>query len=1404
MKLHQFVSASKVSKLEVMALCGDDGINPGIIRNLKKTRANAKRELTKAVNRVSEVLVIGKTLEEIRLAENRLIGTFEDFKAACDGYKDVITDEDDIEECLVYMKDAERRFLEAMERVSVVTHSLTKPTPPPPDDFGPTQPDDVGPEDSVSEVRSRSSSSPSHSRSSKTSKSGKYVLQDMMLKHATTKASLLAEASMLAASQDIAQEELRLIQRKKRLILDTKLAKLQAEERVCNEFALATRSQTELSSESPRNTRNPFQQKKEDPRREPVVKTERRTHQPQPPPAPSLIQHPPLNPSADPWNHGPMDAPQQSREPTDPPQPNRNFVEESYSRTNAIGEEYLDTMKKLTVAALLPKSELNVFDGNPLKYFLFIRSFENNIENDTCDCSRRLQLLIQFCSGKAKRAIEGCILLEPQYGYAKAKQILAERFGDAYTVSNSWLRKVSDGPVIKPGDREGLQELADDLENCEITLKAAGRLTQMNNEDRLVKILERCPNFVKSRWQSRVQEIRSRRREPTVEDVRCLIRTVSKEKNDPVFGNIMDSVNRDQSSRNTRNRIPTSVNTQRNLNFSIQTNDRRPNSSPANVRCYFCEKPHKLIDCDEFKKKSGEEMFNFTRSKKLCDNCLSFYHFSAGCKQRKDCTVPNCDIRRKHLTAIHNSVMAYEKKRKDEWRNNTQTTPTAPKESFVGVTTCDAQRRDNKGLPIVPLKVKGAKSDKVIKTYALLDSGSTASFCSEALLKELGVTGTKHQTSVATISGVDTNYQTTVVSLEVMNLEETQCLQIPNVYSTKKMNVSVSALARQEDVQRWPHLSGIMLPDEIRGGEVNLLIGVDVPGALHPEESRKSENGGPYAIKTVFGWTLNGPIGVAYNHGNQCYFSNSVSSDDQLYDQLKRYFNQEFGESNVDSQKMMSVEDGRALTVFKESIQLNQGHYHVSIPWKRNPPDLPNNRMLAQKRLEYLRSRLQKDPGLKQKYTTFIDELLEKGYARQVPESEIEVNDGKLWYLPHHSVTHPKKPYKVRIVFDCAAKFKNISLSDKVLQGPDLSNSLIGVLCRFRNEPTALMADVEAMFHQVRVTSDDASALRFLWYPGGDFALEPAEYQMMVHLFGGIWSPSCATFAMQKVTEDNASSFADDVKRAVRRNFYVDDLLISVNSVEEATRIQKQLTDLLAKGGFHLTKWVSNSREVLDAVPESERSKELKNVHIEDDKLPIQRALGLQWDVETDRFTFNIGMKEVPPTRRGMLSKISSVYDPLGFVSPYILKAKIILQRLCKNEVGWDEQISGINLEEWRSWLDDLKKLEQLEVQRCYTDSGVKSSVTNQLHHFSDASEVGYGVVTYLRSVDRSGDVSCSFILAKSRLTPLKKITIPRLELAAATLAVKVDSMLKRELDMKLVESTFWTDSTAVLCYIRN
>ena len=182
-------------------------------------------------------------------------------------------------------------------------------------------------------------------------------------------------------------------------------------------------------------------------------------------------------------------------------------VIETNSRTES-GIEYLEAMKNIAVASLLPKSELTVFDGNSLRYFTILKSFENNVEKDTLDASRRLQLLIQFCTGKAKRLIEKCISMEPEEGYRTAKRLLAERFGDKYKFTKAWICKISDGPAVKPGDCEALLELADDLQSCKITLQATGRLMQINSEDKLVKVIGRCPGFVKSRWQSHILEIR--------------------------------------------------------------------------------------------------------------------------------------------------------------------------------------------------------------------------------------------------------------------------------------------------------------------------------------------------------------------------------------------------------------------------------------------------------------------------------------------------------------------------------------------------------------------------------------------------------------------------------------------------------------------------------------------------------------------------------------------------------------------------------------------------------------------------------------------------------------------------------------------------------------------------------
>ena len=340
-----------------------------------------------------------------------------------------------------------------------------------------------------------------------------------------------------------------------------------------------------------------------------------------------------------------------------------------------------------------------------------------------------------------------------------------------------------------------------------------------------------------------------------------------------------------------------------------------------------------------------------------------------------------------------------------------------------------------------------------------------------------------------------------------------------------------------------------------------------------------------------------------------------------------------------------------------------------------------------------------REPDHRKKYSKFIEDLQARNYAEKIPSEQIDSESGVVWYLPHHSVTHPKKPDKVRVVFDCAAKYHGTSLKDNVLQGSDLTNSLTGVLLRFCQEPVAVMADIEAMFHQVLVHPKDIDALRFLWYPDGDLDKEPEEFRMLVHLFGGVWSSSCAGFALRKNVMDHAEKFEADVIETVQHNVYVDDLLKSLKTSNDAVMMYEKLTDLLTLSGFHLTKWISNKREVLEEIPDSELTKELKSIDLEIDELPVERALGMQCHVELDKFQHRIIPNNKPFTRRGILSIVSSIYDPVGLVSPVIFRAKLILQRLCHKKLGWDERIPDEELLDWKRWLAKLPVLEHFGVE---------------------------------------------------------------------------------------------------------
>jgi hypothetical protein len=374
----------------------------------------------------------------------------------------------------------------------------------------------------------------------------------------------------------------------------------------------------------------------------------------------------------------------------------------------------------------------------------------------------------------------------------------------------------------------------------------------------------------------------------------------------------------------------------------------------------------------------------------------------------------------------------------------------------------------------------------------------------------------------------------------VSDVFDTSSLHLPHVYTRPILPVQSNAIPTMEDLQSWPHLRGINFPSaELK--DVLLLIGQDTPEALVPRDVIVGAKGEPYATRSIFGWALNGPMkrGSRINTATSNFI---MTESESLEEKVERFWKID-GHGLYDDEKAMSVNDKEVMTLWDKTTLHKDNHYVMAIPFKDKNHGLPESIHMAERRLSYLKKKLNNDNELKQQYTVGMQDMFDNGYAEIVPEDEIVRKDSKVWYLPHHPVINPNKD-KLRIVFDCAAVSKGHSLNSAVYQGPDLTSKLIGVLLRFRLGKIALMADVKAMFHQVKVMDCDKDMLRFLWWKNGNITTQAKVCRMTVHLFGGTWSPSACAFALKKTVKDFGHEYGDETKYTILNSFYVDDCLI--------------------------------------------------------------------------------------------------------------------------------------------------------------------------------------------------------------------------------------------------------------------
>ena len=468
----------------------------------------------------------------------------------------------------------------------------------------------------------------------------------------------------------------------------------------------------------------------------------------------------------------------------------------------------------------------------------------------------------------------------------------------------------------------------------------------------------------------------------------------------------------------------------------------------------------------------------------------------------------------------------------------------------------------------------------------------------------------------------------------------------------------------------------------------------------------------------------------------------------------------------------------------------------IPYPWKQDPKKLPNNEEQAEKKLEATERRLQKNPEHAAAYDKQMKEMSEMKFARRkLTQQELKTYKGPVHYISHHEVVRPEKTTPIRIVLNSSASFQGHRLNDYWMKGPDLLNSLFGVTLRFRENEVAITGDISKMYHRVLIPEKDQHVHRYLWR-NLETNRGPDVYVKTVLTFEDKPAPAMAQIAQRK-TADQAKDLYPEAAQILKNNTYMDDICDSVRSAQEAMRLTTELDEVLLKGGFQVKGWFSNrSLEKETTKQEKPEMKLLQGTSQE-------KILGTVWNHAEDVLLFKVNPpKDMTFTKRAILSQIARIFDPVGFVAAFLVRAKIGMQRLWQQGLEWDQELPLPVRNEWARFFQEMGDLNHVTLERSLTP--VDAIGVPTLCIFSDASNEAIGICAYIRWKTENNEYHTRFIAAKSRVAPLKPLTIPHLELQAAVLSTRLYQTIVEETRFKFEKVIFFTDSNIVLSWIRS
>ena len=1046
------------------------------------------------------------------------------------------------------------------------------------------------------------------------------------------------------------------------------------------------------------------------------------------------------------------------------------------------------------VAALLnlPNMTVDVFTGNPKDYFHFITTFDQVIGNVVSDDQTKLTRLYTYLSEDVQLDVLPAVHEGGSSGYKRAREILESTYGSKNQIVDSIMRdltcdKAAHTPAL-------LKRLANQLVTAAEDLKKLKAYEHVNRQKFIKSVLVRCPPYMRSKWRDiALKENEKTGEYPTFEDFASFVKRWATRARDPEYGSDEFSVSTKRVSTHS-----SSMRWETSSNHEVYAS-----SSGESLHCICCEDSHDLTSCSRFKSMSCDDRFNFARTNRLCFGCLSNSHVIGSCNNKQRCNIDGCvkshsrllhSSRFKPSVSTASSVHCQKCTCNCDFKSVQAETVSHSSGNSKSVTSNtvsvnQAASRMRVYLPMVTVLVNGH-----YPCTCLLDTGSTSTLCTPALAEKLHLPTSDIKCDLNTL-GSDSTVVTKTVEFTVTAIHDGSVHHLSDVLLVPTMPARVPS--GNVCLDDYPFLRNLEF-SPLTSTHADIIIGQDHANLIRPLKVYGSDDNRPnmpYAMKTKLGLTLCGPARTLVDAETVSHIRSNVISHHMSAtvtdDNIQELWNIE-KETNLDENSTWSVEDHYVYDLWERETKLVDGFYFVPIPWRPDKPNFPNNKSIAVKRLHSTIHKLQKS-DIYTAYNEEINKLLSEGQAELVPESDLLRNDGAVWYLPHHAVT--KKIGKVRMVFDCAALYEGVCLNSECYQGPNLCNSLLDVLLRFRQYEHAIVGDVKTMYLNVRIPILDRDCLRFLWMVDGRLV----EYRMSSHLFGAVWCSASSTYALRRTLRDFQASF--EVTQVVERSMYVDDLLRSLQDVFHAAFVIVQVYQILRKGGFHLTKFIATDPRMLKGIPVEDLAGDHKIITSESQS----KALGIKWLLQPDQFyyVYHSDCIETAWTKRRMLSTVSGLYDPLGLILPVVIVGRMLFQEVTKLDLLWDDIIPESLSQRWDAWRQALASLSDLRFLRPVVPNDADVS-TLTLHHFADGSLHAYGAVSYLVGKLASGMVWCSLLMSRARLTPVKSVSVPRIELCAALLASRSDVILREALDLELQTSRFWSDSQVVLGYINS